>query len=111
MCSRKNLTASDVKYIPIRTDHLLQRAMTRVFTLLKWIMGEVFFKFGVAFDRVNSCVVPLDRLHYIKCVTQAIYMANLIAVVSGYWNFFNGNTLMLQFDDDFGIKVKIISHS
>src|SRR5713101_2695539 len=73
-------------------------------------MDKVFLKLQVALDRPAGLLVAPDGSHDITGVLHSIDITKFGSVVGGNRHFFYRVALVLQFDDDFRVEMKIICH-
>src|ERR1035438_2382886 len=74
------------------------------------VMNEVLLEFRETLDRTASLLVSSHGARNVAGVSQPVHITNLIAVVGWDRHLFDSVALMVEFDDNFGIEVKIIGH-
>jgi hypothetical protein len=59
---------------------------------------------------LGGLFVPEYRLKYVSRILHAVDVADLVAVIGWNRHFLDPEVLMIQFDNDFCVEVKIIGH-
>src|SRR5215471_16595323 len=81
-----------------------------VCALFDRVVDEVLAILGIFGDRALRAMISIDGPAYIERIPHSVYITNLVAIICGDRHLADMMALMVQFDNDFRVEVKIIRH-
>ena len=102
--------AADIQHILTPPHQLPRVVVAGMLGVLDRVVDEVLGELRRAHHAAARPPVAPHRAHHVARILQPVHVAQFGPVVSRDGNLPDLHGLMVQFDDDFGIEVKIVGH-